>query len=345
MRAVVGSESHPLADHPLDGPVPRLGELPDPVAGAGEVIVEIAASGLNHADLMQLRGQYPPPPGESEVPGLECAGTILALGEGVETGSGWSVGDRVMALLGGGGLATRVAVPAEQLMPLPENLGFVAGAALPEAGLTAWTNLVAEGGLAAGETVVVTGATGGMGSFIVQLARELGARVIAAGRSQQKLDRLRGVLSERQGGVEGIELLADAADVAGVASRVRALTGGRGADLIVDLVGGARLGDRLEALRSRGRLILLGHLAGARAEIDLAAVLSRRLRLVGSTLRPRPRAEKARLVADFAAFALPRLRDGRLRPVVGQVLPFERVAEAFAETARGGTVGKIVLEA
>lgn len=338
MRAVV----------PLEGPVPRLGELPDPVAGVGEVIVEIAASGLNHADLLQLRGQYPPPPGESEVPGLECAGTILALGEGVDPGSGWSVGDRVMALLGGGGLATRVAVPAGQLMPVPENLGFVEGAALPEAGLTAWTNLVAEGGLAAGETVVVTGATGGMGSFVIQLARELGARVIAAGRSQEKLDRLRGVLSERKGGAEGIELLADlsdAADVADLAGRVRVLTGGRGADLIIDLVGGARLGDRLEALRSRGRLILLGHLAGARAEIDLAAVLSRRLRLVGSTLRPRPRAEKARLVADFAAFALPRLRDGRLRPVVGQIFPFERVAEAFAEMARGGTFGKIVLEA
>jgi putative PIG3 family NAD(P)H quinone oxidoreductase len=310
---------------------PVLGELPDPVPGPGEVLVEVAAAGLNHADLLQLQGHYPPPPGESAVPGLEAAGRITALGE--QVAGTWREGDRVMALLGGGGLATRAAIPAGQLMAVPGNLSWSEAAALPEAGLTAWTNLVAEGGLREGETVLVTGATGGMGTMFVQLAQALGARVIAAGRSLERLETLRDL-----GASDLVRLDAD------LPARVRELTGGRGVDLVADLVGGPDLGRRVAALAPRGRLILLGLLAGDRAELDLGPILSRRLRLVGSVLRSRPRAEKAELVAGFAAFALPRLAEGRLRPVVDRVLPFERAGEAFAALRRGGAAGKIVLE-
>src|SRR6202521_3763649 len=171
---------------PGSRPVPVVGELPDPVARFGEGVVAGEAAGLNRAALMQLAGPSPPPPGESEVPGLECAGQIAVVGEGVDR---WKVGNRVMALLAGGGQAMRVAVPAGQLLPLPENLSFVEGGALPEAGLTAWTNLVAEGGLVTGEVVLITGASGGVGSFSAQLAQELGARVIAAARDLRRLGR------------------------------------------------------------------------------------------------------------------------------------------------------------
>lgn len=327
MRAILPVDPAAAAD---PSPAPRVGELPDPIPRAGEVVVAVEAAGLNRADLLQLAGKYPPPAGESEVPGLECAGRIAGLGEGVDR---WKVGVRVMALLAGGGQATRVAVPVGQLLPLPENLSFVEGAALPEAGLTAWTNLVAEGGLVAGEAVLVTGASGGIGSFAAQLARELGGRVIGAARDLERLERLREV------GVE--DLIADDDELP---ARVREITGGRGLDLVFDLVGGARLPAHLAALKKGGRLVLMGLLAGRTAELDLDAVLRRRLRIVGSVLRSRSRDEKARLIAGFGAFAMPRLRAGRLRPVVGRVLPLDHAALAYAALSGGGGFGKIVLE-
>jgi putative PIG3 family NAD(P)H quinone oxidoreductase len=305
-----------------------VGDLPDPVPGPGEVLVAVEAAGLNHADLLQMRGQYPPPPGESEVPGLECAGIVLE----AEEGSPWPPGVRVMALTGGGAQATRAAIPAGQLMPVPDNLSLIEGAALPEAGLTAWTNLVAEGGLQAGETVLVTGATGGMGSFAVQLARELGARVLAAGRNRERLERLRGL------GIEEFFL-----EGANLAQQVREATGGRGADLVLDLTGGPGLDSHLAALANRGRLVLVGLVSGRRSEVDLGAILTRRLRVIGSVLRARSREEKAQLVSAFAAFALPRLRDGRLRPVVDRTFPLEQAAEAYRTMERGGVFGKIIL--
>jgi putative PIG3 family NAD(P)H quinone oxidoreductase len=320
MRAV-----HPSTDprHPS----PRISDLPDPVPGPGEVLVAVEAAGINHADLYQLRGQYPPPPGESEVPGLECAGRVIGAGSNL-----WRPGARVMALLGGGGHATRVAIPSGQLMPLPDNLSFAEGGAIPEAALTAWTNLVAEGGLQAGETVLISGASGGMGSFAVQLARELGARVLAAGRDRDRLELLRAY------GVEEI-------CVAGshLSHQVMEATGGRGVDLVLDFVGGSELPGHLASLRERGRLVLVGLLAGNKAEVDLGRVLSRRLKIVGSVLRPRSRAEKALLVSDFNAFALPRLKDGRLRPIVDRVVPFEKAADAYRALERGGVFGKVVL--
>lgn len=320
MRAIL-----PLSD--VRQPVPRIGDLPDPVPGPGEVLVAIEAAGLNHADLYQLRGQYPPPPGESDVPGLECAGRVLRSPELL-----WQPGARVMALVGGGAHATLAAIPAGQLMPLPSNLSYTEGAAIPEAALTAWTNLVAEGGLEKGETVLISGATGGMGSFAVQLARELGARVIASGRDRDRLEQLRGY------GVEEICLSGPH-----LAQQVREATNGRGVDLVVDFVGGSELPGHVASLRERGRLVLVGLLAGSKAEVDLGPVLSRRLKIVGSVLRPRSRLEKSKLVSDFNAFALPRLKDGRLRPIVDRVVPFERASEAYKALERGGVFGKIVL--
>jgi len=315
-----------------DHPTPIVGDLPDPVPRPGEVLVAVEAAGLNHADLHQLRGQYPPPAGESEVPGLEVAGVVLES----EKGSPWQPGARVMALVGGGAHATRAAIPAGQLMPLPDNLSFREGAAIPEAALTAWVNLVVEGALQPGETVLVTGATGGMGSFTVQLVRELGARVLAAGRNPERLEMLRNL------GIDEICL-----DGANLAAQVREATGGRGADLVIDYTAGPEIGNHLAALAERGRLVVVGMMGmtagGRKAEVDLGLLLRRRLKVIGSVLRARPREEKARLTADFTAFALPRLRDGRLRPVVDRIFSLERAGEAYKALERGGAFGKIIL--
>ncbi|HEX3532033.1 MAG TPA: NAD(P)H-quinone oxidoreductase [Thermoanaerobaculia bacterium] len=306
--------------------MPRVGDLPDPVPGPGEVLVQIKAAGLNHADLHQLRGTYPPPPGESDVPGLECAGEILADASGL-----WQPGARVMALTGGGAHGTLNAIPTGQLMAVPESFSWTQAAAIPEAGLTAWTNLVVEGGLQAGESVLISGATGGIGSFAVQLARELGARVLATGRDRSRLEQL------REFGID--EVFVEGSDLA---KQVRQATEGRGVDLVLELVGGGAINSHLSALRNQGRLILVGLLGGPNVEVNLGQVLGRRLRVTGSVLRARPRPEKARLVADFAAFALPRLRDGRLRPVVDRVLPFERAPEGYKALEGGGVFGKVV---
>ncbi len=326
-----------LAVTPADEarPTARLGETPEPGFSSCEVLVEIRATAINRADLLQLRGLYPPPPGESGIPGLECAGVVREVGADVE---GWSPGDRVMALLAGGGHAETVAVPAGQLLELPDNLTFEEGAALPESCLTAWTNLVVEGGLSAepesnaGRTVLITGANGGVGTVAVQVARELGVRVLASGRSLERLEPLLEL------GVEAVVLEGDA-----LAADVRERTGGVGVDLVFDAVGGEHLDRHLRALRDRGRLVLVGVLAGPRSRVDLAEILRRRLTVVGSVLRARSREEKARLVAGFRAFAGPRLADGRIRPVVDRVLPFEEIADAYGALERGGVTGKVVV--
>lgn len=307
-----------------------LTEWPEPEAGPGEVVLEVRATALNRADLLQVAGHYPPPPGETPVPGLEAAGVVASVGPGVE---GWRPGDRAAALLAGGGHAERVAVPAGQLLAIPANLGFREAAALPEAAITAWTNLVAEGDLRAGEWVLISGATSGVGTFAVQLARELGARPIATGRDPQRLALLSGL---------GAEVLVALDET--LPEAVRAATGGFGARLALDLIGGRWLPPLLAALAVGGRCILVGLVAGRRAELDLGLLLQRRLELRGSVLRPRPRAEKAELVAAFSAFAAARLADGRLRPVIAGTYPFERIAAAYEDLASGGRVGKLVVD-
>lgn len=306
-----------------------VGDVAGPLPGPGEVRLRVAAAGLNRADLLQMRGQYPPPPGASSVPGLECSGTVAELGPGVQ---GLRVGDRVMALLAGGGQAEEVAVPAGQLMPVPANLTLEQAAAIPEAALTSWTNLVVEGGLQAGETVLVTGATSGIGTFAVQMIRELGGKVIAAARSVERLERLRDL------GVD--QLVALDADYP---RRVRELTGGRGADLVLDLVAGVWLPPTLDCMAERGRLVLVGLTAGRKAELDLSVVLRQRLRIVGSVLRARPAAEKSELVQGFAAWGLPRLADGRLRPVIDRLFPLAEAAKAYALLEHERPLGKVLL--
>jgi putative PIG3 family NAD(P)H quinone oxidoreductase len=315
---------------PATDGVVRIGELEVPRPGAGEVVLAVRATALNRVDLLQLRGVYPPPPGESPIPGLEAAGTILELGAGVV---GWAPGQPAMALLAGGGHAERVVVPAGQLLPIPPGMSWVEAAALPEAAITAWLNLVREGELGAGERVLITAAASGVGAMAVQVARELGAaEVVVAGRDRARLARLRplGATAEVPLGE-------------GFAERVRAVTAGRGADLAFEMVGGSQLPASLSALAECGRLVLVGLLAGARTELDLALVLRRRLTLRGSVLRPRSRGEKGQIVAAFSAFALPRLEDGRLRPVIDRVLPFAAAAEGYAALAASQALGKIVL--
>lgn len=311
---------------------PRLVELADPVAGPGEVLLDVRASALNRADLLQLRGQYPPPAGESDVPGLEAAGVIAALGPGVVEGAPFRVGDAVAALLAGGGHAEKVAVPVGQLLPVPRGWSFEEAAALPEAALTAWTNLVVEGKLAAGETVLVTGATSGVGTFVVQLARELGARVFAAGRDPERLERLRPL------GADAVFLLGP-----DLGSRVRAATDGHGADLAIDLVGGEHFERALDALAPHGRLVLVGLMAGRSVEVDLGRILRKGLSIAGSTLRPRPRAEKAELVAAFHAFAAPLLAERKLLPMIDRVFDFDAIAGAFGYLERDRPLGKVVV--
>src|SRR5262245_52814615 len=262
-------------------PTLELVELPDPVPGSGEVLLRVRATALNRADLLQVRGQYPPPRGESEVPGLEASGEIEAVGEGVV---GWKPGDRVMALLAGGGHGEKTIAPVGQLMPLPERLSFEEGAAIPETAITSWTNLVYETQLQPGETVLITAAASGIGSFMVQLARELGARVFAAGRSLERLQALVGLGADEL-------LLLDGR----LPHEVRERTAGQGADLVVDMVGGPQFVQHLECLRIGGRLVLVGLLGGGEATVALSSLMRRRLRVHGSVLRARSRTEKAAL--------------------------------------------------
>lgn len=320
----------PCSRSPASTPTIERVELADPTPGPADLLLEVRASALNQADLLQMRGLYPPPSGVTEVPGLECSGEVIGLGSEVR---GFSLGDRVMALLSGGGHATRVAVPANQAMALPAGWSFIEGAALPEVALTSWTNLVYEGRLARGQTVLITAAASGVGTFAVQLARFRGARVLVAGRSVERLERLR-------------SLGADACFELGneMAARVMEVTEGRGVDLVLELVGGATLEGSLATLRERGCLVLVGLLGGARAEIDLGTVLRRRLVLRGSVLRGRTASEKAGLVASFQKEVGAALARRELEAVIDRVIPFREVDRAYQELASGGVFGKIVVE-
>ena len=307
----------------------ELAEFDTPSPGSDELLVDVRATALNRADLLQVRGLYPSPPGESEIPGLECAGEVIEVGEDVRD---FSPGDRVMALLAGGGHATQVVLPAAQAMPIPEHLGWAEAAALPEAALTSWTNLVVEGQLHRGQTCLITAAASGIGTFAVQLARELGARPLVAGRDLERLSALEPL------GAQGSALLGE-----DLVEQVRELTDGAGVDLVLDLVGGDRFSDHLKVLKLRGRLVLVGLMGGPRAQLDLGLVMRKRLQIFGSVLRSRSRPEKAGLVAGFSEFARARLETGALRPVVSTVLPFGEIADAYRSMADGGHLGKLVL--
>lgn len=298
--------------------------------GPGEVLIDVAAAGVNRADLLQRAGNYPPPAGAPEWPGLEISGTVRALGPGV---TGWAPGDRVVALLEGGGYAEQVVARAAQLLPLPDGVDLVDGAALPEAVCTAWTNLVDTGRLHAGETLLVQGGSGGVGSVAVQLAAALGARVVATAGGPERVARC-------------VELGADVGvdhRAQDVVAAVREATDGRGADVVLDVLGGGGLADNVRALAPGGRLVVIGLQRGRRGELDLNALMAKHAWVTGTLLRPRSAEDKAALVATVCERVWPLVADGRVRPVVHARVPFAEAPAAHELLESGEVFGKVLL--
>lgn len=307
----------------------ELTEVPDPAPGRGEVVVDVVAAGVNRADLLQRAGHYPPPPGASDIIGLEVSGTVREMGDGV---SGWQVGDRVCALLAGGGYAEQVVVPVGQLLPVPPGHDLVDAAALPEALCTAWSNLVDVGRLSEGDTVLVHGGSGGVGSAAIQLGRALGARVLTTARGPERTARC-----EELGADVAIDHRGD------VPAAVAEATDGRGVDVILDVLGAGGLADNTAMLATGGRLVVIGTQRGRRAEIDLLALMARRASVHGTTLRSRPLEEKAEIVAAVRERVWPMLADGRVRAVVHERLPLADADRAHELLDSGEVFGKLLL--
>ncbi|HLV03636.1 NAD(P)H-quinone oxidoreductase [uncultured Georgenia sp.] len=307
----------------------ELTEVPDPSPAPGEVVVDVAAAGVNRADLLQRAGHYAPPPGASDILGLEVSGTVREVGDGV---TGWREGDRVCALLAGGGYAERVAVPAGQLLPAPDGLDLRDAAALPEAVCTAWSNLVDVGRLRDGETLLVHGGSGGVGSAAIQLGRALGARVLATAGGPERAARC-----EELGADVGIDHRGE------VPAAVAAATDGRGADVVLDVLGAGGLGDNVQMLARGGRLVVIGTQRGRRGELDLIALMARQGSIHGTLLRPRPVEEKAAIVAAVHEHVWPMLADGRFRAVVHERIPFTEAGRAHELLDSGAVFGKVVL--
>jgi putative PIG3 family NAD(P)H quinone oxidoreductase len=308
----------------------RLVERPTPTPGSGEVLIRVAASGVNRPDVMQRQGRYPPPPGASDIPGLEIAGEVEAVGEGVD---GWRPADAVCALVAGGGYAERCVAPAAQCLPLPRGLTPVEAAAIPEAFFTVWHNVFERGRLAAGELILVHGGSSGIGTTAIQLARAFGARVFATAGSAEKC-----AACARLGAERAVNYREE--DFAAV---VQELTGGRGVDVVLDMVGAEYTPRNLACLAVEGRLVQIAALRGARAELDLIAVMQRRLTVTGSTLRTRPVADKAAIARALRQHVWPLLERGQVRPVIFATFPLERAAEAHRLMESSGHIGKIVL--
>lgn len=305
-------------------------DVPDPVAGEGEVLVEVAASAVNRADVLQRQGFYDPPPGASRHPGLECSGRISAMGPGV---SGWSVGDEVCALLAGGGYAQKVAVPMGQLLPVPAGVDLVTAAALPEVVATVWSNVFMVAGLRPGETLLVHGGASGIGTMAIQLAKAVGATVAVTAGGPEKLARCKEL---------GADILIDYREQDFVAE-LRAATGGAGADVILDIMGAKYLSRNVEALAVNGRLAIIGLQGGVKAELNLGALLSKRAAITATSLRARPLEEKAAIVAAVREHVWPLVSAGRVRPVVHATFPIAEAAEAHRVMESGSHVGKLLL--
>jgi len=308
----------------------RLDEHDDPVAGPGEVLVAVAAAGVNNADLQQVAGNYPPPPGASEVLGLEVSGTVRALGDGVE---GFAVGDRVCALLSGGGYATLVAVPATQVLPVPDGVDLVEAAALPEAACTVWSNLGMIAGLRTGQTLLVHGGTGGMGSHAVLLAKAMGVRVVATSGGERKV---------RASQELGADLVVDHRSEDFV-ERTLAFTEGRGVDVVLDVVGADYLAKNIAVLAPNGHVAVIAAGSGATGELDFGAMMRKRATISATTLRARPTDEKAAIVAAVREHVWPLVADGSVRPVVDGTVPLAEAAEAHRRIRDGEVVGKVLL--
>ena len=325
MRAVIASE-------PGGPEVLTVTELPDPVPGPGEVVVDVAATAVNRADTLQRQGKYPPPPGASDVLGLECSGTISAVGDGVEP---WQVGDEVSALLAGGGYAEKVLVPAGQVMPLPQGVDLVTAGAMPEVACTVWSNVFMVAGLQRGETLLVHGGAGGIGNLAIQLAKAVGARVVTTAGSPEKLDLCREL---------GADVAVSYRDQDFV-EEVRAATDGRGADVILDNMGAKYLDRNISALATEGRLVIIGMQGGVKGELNIGKLLAKRGAVIATSLRSRPVEEKAAICTAVAEHVWPLVADGSVRTVVHATFPFEKAADAHRLMESGRHVGKIILTA
>ncbi len=308
-------------------------DVTDPVPATGEVLVDVAATAVNRADLLQAAGRYPPPPGASEILGLECSGTIAGVGPGV---SGWRVGDRVCALLSGGGYAQRAAVPAGQVLPVPDGMDLVDAAGLPEVACTVWSNLVMTAGLDAGQSVLIHGGGSGIGTMAIQVALARGARVAVTASRPAVLQRCKDLGADIT--INHVEQ--DFVDA------VRDATGGRGADVILDVVGAKYLMRNVSALADDGRLVIIGLQGGTTAELDINALMRKRAGVIGTTLRSRPATgsgSKAQIVRRVRTELWPLLATGAVRPVIDSVLDIRDATAAHRRMAAGGHFGKIVL--
>jgi putative PIG3 family NAD(P)H quinone oxidoreductase len=307
-------------------------EVPDPVPGEGEVLVEVAASAVNRADIMQRQGFYDPPPGAPRHPGLECSGRIAALGPGV---TGWSVGDEVCALLGGGGYAQKVAVPAGQLLPVPDGVGVKEAAALPEVVCTVWSNVFMVAHLRPGEALLVHGGSSGIGTMAIQLAKALGARVAVTAGTKEKLERCAEL---------GADILINYREQDFVAE-IKQATDGAGADVILDNMGAKYLDRNVQALAVNGRLAIIGLQGGNKAELNIGALLTKRAAVSATSLRARPLEEKAAIVAAVREHVWPLFAAGRIRPVVDREMPMSEASAAHRVVEESGHIGKVLLVA
>lgn len=302
-------------------------ERPTPEPGPGQVLIHVRAAGVNRPDILQRKGLYPPPEGASDILGLEVAGEIEAMGADVTR---WRPGDRVCALLGGGGYADHAVVDARHVLPVPAGLDFIQAAALPETAFTVFTNVFEDGRLTAGETLLVHGATSGIGVMAIQAARAAGARVIATSRGADKAKAARDL---------GADVSIDASD----GRFLEAVQEAGGADVVLDMVGAAYAEQNLKALKPGGRWVVIAFQSGNLAQVDLSRLMRGRLTLTGSTLRARPADEKARLTEAVEATLWPWIADGRIKPIVDRVFPLEEAAAAHRRLESGSHTGKVVL--
>ncbi|MFC4328541.1 NAD(P)H-quinone oxidoreductase [Streptomyces andamanensis] len=307
-------------------------EVPDPVPAEGEVLVEVVAGAVNRADILQRQGHYDPPPGASRHPGLECSGRIAALGPGV---SGWAVGDEVCALLAGGGYAEKTAVPAGQLLPVPQGVDLRQAAALPEVVCTVWSNVFMVAHLRPGETLLVHGGSSGIGTMAIQLAKAAGARVAVTAGTREKLDRCAGL---------GADILINYREQDFV-EEIRRATDGAGADVILDNMGAKYLDRNVRALAVNGRLAIIGMQGGAKGELNIGALLAKRGAISATSLRARPLDEKAAIVAAVREHVWPLIADGQVRPVVDREVPMRDAATAHRIVEESGHIGKVLLVA
>ncbi len=316
--------------HPGEPDVLRLVDRPRPAPGAGEALVRVVAAGVNRPDVLQRRGGYAPPPGASDLPGLEIAGVIEG---GDLDGTGFAVGDKVCGLIAGGGYAEYCVAPVGQLLPVPKGLSFEEAAGLPETYFTVWSNVFDRGQLKPGETLLVQGGTSGIGVTAIQLAKQLGHRVLATAGSDEKCRACEALGAER-----GINYRTE--DFAAV---VKQVTGGKGADVILDMVAGDYVPREIECLADDGRLLIIATLGGGKAQVDIGQVLRRRLTITGSTLRPRSVEFKSAIARRLQSVVWPLFEAGRLKPMLYKTFPLREAAEAHRLMESSQHIGKIVL--